>query len=116
MTPASAALEESPGDRAAEALVKAKRLHAKRGKRLEQLRRERLNEVVLQPLTGLSRDSYLPRTDAPTGAAGLAALEETLARFYRDALANAADVLGGLERTFARFARESEAMAASLRG
>jgi len=113
---AAAALEESPLDSAAETLVKAKRLHTKRGKRLEQLRRERLNEVVLQPLTGLSREAYLPRSHEKAVVEELALLEDTTARFYRDALTHAADVLGGLERTFARFARESEAMAASLRG
>jgi len=100
----------------AEDFPKAKRVHTKRGKRLELLRRERLNEVVLQPLTGLDRDEYLPPANASAGAAGLAGLEDGIARYYRDALIHGAHVLGGLERTFARFARESEDLAASLRG
>lgn len=95
--------------------AKAARLHTKRGKRLELLRKERLNEVVLQPLSGLDRAEYLPPEDA-VGAEGLALLEDSVARFYRDALTHAADVLGGLERTFDRFARESEDLAARLRG
>jgi len=95
--------------------AKAARLHAKRAKRLELLRNERLNEVVLQPLTGMDRAEYLP-AEGLAGAAGLATLEEITARFYRDALEHAAEVLGGLERTFDRFARESENLAATLRG
>lgn len=95
--------------------AKMARLHTKRAKRLELLRKERLNEVVLQPLSGMDRAEYLPAADL-AGAAGLATLEETTARFYRDALDRAADVLGGLERTFERFARESENLAATLRG
>ena len=95
--------------------AKAARLHGKRGKRLELLRKERLNEVVLQAIGGLERSEYLPPADL-TGGAGLAALEDRITRFYRDALIHAADVLGGLERTFERFARESEDLAAQLRG
>ena len=94
--------------------AKTARLHAKRGKRLELLRKERLNEVVLQPLSGMARTEYLPPEDA-AGAAGMALLEDAISRFYRDALKHAADVLGGLERTFDRFARESEDIAARLR-
>ncbi|MFH1532806.1 MAG: hypothetical protein ABIK09_18950 [Pseudomonadota bacterium] len=95
-------------------LQKAARLHDKRVKRLELLRKERLNEVVLQPVAGLDRAEYLPPEGA-VGAAGLASLEAIITRFYRDALVRAVDVLGGLERTFERFARESEELAASLR-
>jgi hypothetical protein len=110
------ALEARAGQMAGEVdEPKAARLHTKRAKRLELLRKERLNEVVLQPLTGMDRTEYLP-AEGLSGAAGLATLEETTARFYRDALARAADVLGGLERTFDRFARESENLAATLRG
>ncbi len=110
------ALEARAGSLAGEVgEPKAARLHTKRAKRLELLRRERLNEVVLQPLTGLDRAEYLP-AEGLSGAAGLATLEDTTARFYRDALEHAADVLGGLERTFDRFARESDKLAAALRG
>ncbi len=109
---ASAAMEA--GD-TGDAVKKAARLHTKRGKRLEFLRKERLNEVVLQPLTGLDRAEYLPPEDL-SGVSGLATLEDVTVRFYRDALTRAVDVLGGLERTFERFARESEDLAARLRG
>ena len=110
---AAAALEQGGGV-IGDTLKKAGRLHGKRGKRLELLRRERLNEVVLQPVAGLEREEYIPPSDA-AGVAGLALLEDCAARFYRDALKEAADVLGGLERTFERFARESEELAARLR-
>ncbi|MBM4371858.1 MAG: hypothetical protein FJ098_09400 [Deltaproteobacteria bacterium] len=81
----------------------AARLHGKRARRLEQLRQERLNEVVLQPLTGMAREEYLPPPEGP-----LPALEALIGRFYRDALRAGSGVLGGLERTFERFAAESE--------
>ena len=109
---ATAAIEAGE---AGDAVKKAARLHTKRGKRLELLRKERLNEVVLQPLTGLDRGEYLP-PEGLAGLSGLATLEDVTVHFYRDALTRAVDVLGGLERTFERFARESEDLAARLRG
>ncbi len=93
--------------------VGAARTHDKRRTRLEQLRRERLNEVVLQPLNGMNRDDYLPADQGNrTPVARAIHLEETISVFYRDAIRLAAQVLGGLERTFERFAKESDGLAA----
>ena len=111
------ALQTSPSTPAAEILVKGQRAHFKRRSRLDNLRRERLNEVVLQPLAGLDRADYLPPTAlGPPNVGELAALERILARFYRDANVRASSVLGGLQRTFERFARESDELAGSLVG
>ena len=93
--------------------------HKKRNKQLERLRRERLNEVVLQPITGMARETYLPHLVLPDDPAGametMAAAEEAAARFYEDAAGTAANVLSGLDRTFRKLAKESRTFAADLR-
>lgn len=122
----AAALEEqaaqSPACAAHQAaLAPMAHKHARRMQELERLARERLNEVVLQPLSGMVREEYLPPTALPEGDGAsvlsvLATLEETSARFYGDAAQRAVDVLGGLDRTFKRFAKEDTKRAAKLKG
>jgi len=101
-------------------LKKAARKHGKRGRELQRLRRERLNEVVLQPISGLARDEYLPPTELPENAvdavATVAAADEVTARFYEAAAAMAANALGGMDRKFRKLAKESLALAGALRG
>ena len=81
---------------------KAARKHGKRARQLEQIFRERLNEVVLQPLAGMDRAAYLPAEGI-----ALSALEALIARFYDDAATAAAEVLIGVDRTFRKWAEES---------
>ncbi len=97
------------------------RKHARRRMDLERLARERLNEVLLQPLSGMSRGDYLPPGQLPVGDASaaldvLAAMEESSARFFEDSATRARDLLGGLDRTFRRFAKEDARRAAKLKG
>ena len=103
---------------AAATLKTALKKHGKRGTQLAHMRRERLNEVVLQPLTGMDRADYLPPTELPTDpAAALAALagaEETAARFYDDAAALGGDVLMGVDKTFRKYSRQSRTWASQL--
>ena len=95
--------------------------HTKRGEHLARLRRERLNEVVLQTITGMERAQYIPVLDLPEDAdagqtlTALAALEERAVSFYTDGGRIAADVLAGVEKTFRKLARESGELAAALR-
>jgi hypothetical protein len=93
--------------------------HKKRGQQLEILRRERLNEVVLQSISGMDRAQYLPALDLPSDGAQAAlavvAVEETAARFYDAAAAKAVEVLGGLERTLRKLSQENRSLADSLR-
>ncbi len=102
-------------------LLACGRRHARRSERLSRLRRERLNEVVLQAISGLERARYLPVLDLPEDGdpprtlAAVAAVEETAASFYTDGGRVAADVLAGLEKTFQKLARESRDLAANLR-
>jgi len=94
--------------------------HTRRVKDLERLARERLNEVILQPLAGMSREEYLPLTalgsdDAAGILTALAGLERLSARFYGDAAERAVNLLGGLDRTFKRFVQEDLKRAQSLK-
>ncbi len=94
--------------------------HARRVQDLERLARERLNEVILQPLSGMVRDEYLPPEslagdDAATILEGLARLEELSARFYGDSAERAVNLLGGLDRTFKRFVKEDTKRAQELK-
>lgn len=102
-----------------DALESGARKHDKRHKQLERMKRERLNEVVLQPIKGMARDEYVPALELPAAPdqalATVAAADETTARFYDDAAAVAVNVLGGLDRTFRRLAKESRALASGLR-
>ena len=104
----------------ADALAACTRLHDKRAKELARLRRERLNEVVLQRIEGMTHTDYIPALaeDTSDGAQALAALataEETAARFYEDAGRAAKNVLTGLERTFSKYARKNRDQATALR-
>ncbi len=102
------------------ALAAMAKKHARRKSDLERLARERLNEVTLQPLSGMARDEYLPATGLPDGdgdaiMAMLAELEEGSARFYGDSAERALNLLGGLDRTFKRFVKEDLKRAQKLK-
>lgn len=103
----------------ADLLSRLQRDHRRRSRRLERLKREQLNEVVLEPISGMERDRYLPPAlptpdrDASQVIQDLAALEQNTARFYADSADHARGALSGLARTFrkmgdrsARFAEE----------
>ncbi len=99
-------------------LTDCARRHAKRGEQLERIRRERLNEVVLERIDGMDRAAYIPVLEPPSGekvTQGIVALEESSARFYDDAAGVAAHVLAGVEKTLRKLADENRSLAASLR-
>ncbi len=105
---------------AAKTLKTAIRKHGKRATQLANMRKERLNEVVLQPLTGMDRDAYLPPAEFPTDPAAalatLAAAEQAAARFYDDAAALGGDVLMGVDKTFRKYGKQSREWAGLLAG
>jgi hypothetical protein len=102
---------------ARERLEDCARRHDKRARQLDRLRRERLNEVVLQPIAGMNREDYLPPEAWPEAdtLGALVEVEGRAERFYRDAAVVAANVLGGLPRTFEKMAEECRDMADRLR-
>jgi hypothetical protein len=109
-----AAKDEAAADRR-DQLLGCASTHAKRHRQLERLRRERLNEVVLQAISGMDGADYLPAADARDLAAVVAA-EEATARFYDDAALIAANVLSGMDRKFRKLAAESRELARKLGG
>jgi hypothetical protein len=115
---ASRAAELPVSDTAAKTLKTAIRKHGKRAKQLANMRRERLNEVVLQPLSGMDRANYLPPSELPSDSgaalAALAGAEQTAARFYDDAAALGGDVLMGVDKTFRKFGNQNRGWAVEL--
>ena len=96
--------------------------HKRRSEQVDRIRRERLNEVVLQPIYGMERARYLPHNvivsdscEAEELLDGVAALEERVAAFYEETATRAQNVLGGVERTFKKLARESASFATGFR-
>lgn len=100
-----------------EALAEA---HKKRGDLLENTRREKLNEMILEPIQDLKRESYLIDTNVPKGvdvkaAAKFAAkIEETSARFYADSSKIAKMLLAEAARIMDRLGKENLANKAKL--
>ena len=96
--------------------------HRKRAEQLARMVQEQLNEMTLEPITGLDASDYLPPEDPPSGddAAARTAwarnLEERLARLYEDATRQAGHVLGGAARALQRLARQSRRALEELDG
>lgn len=114
---AQAALDGGDCASAESALKTSAKKHAKRSRELANMRRERLNEVVLQRIDGMDRAEFLPPTelgDDPTVA--VAEADEVTARFYEAAADVAAGVLGGMDRKFRKLAKKSREMAGAVRG
>jgi hypothetical protein len=115
---AEAALAREDCAGAAKALKTSAKKHAKRSKELANMRRERLNEVVLQRIDGMDRAEFQPPTELPGDAAAalatVAEADEVTARFYEAAADVAAGVLGGMDRKFRKLARKSRDMAAAV--
>lgn len=105
------ALEE-----AGEALVKSQanetaakiaETHRKRRRLLEEARREKLNEVTLEPISGFVAGQYLITADEPSLAV-LREFEANLTSFYRDAALLAKNIAPEIAKLFERFAKESQ--------
>lgn len=87
--------------------------HRSRVALLEETRREKLNEAVLEPITDIRGADYVVGTDVPKGAGvrasaeSAAAIEGTSARFYTDTARIAKSILHGAVRIFERMAKEN---------
>ena len=88
----------------------------KRVRRLEQARRELVNEMILESITGLDEEEYRVELDVgaeePERLRQARALEETAARFYRDAASRMP--IREVVRLFERLARENDKRRARL--
>ncbi len=93
--------------------------HADRHRLLERTRQQKLNEVVLEPITGLdgrrySYDASVPPTGQAVSRAS--ALEAVAARFYEESSVLAESFLTEAARTLRRLAEENHRNESRLRG
>ena len=94
--------------------------HRKRSELLEHTRREKLNEMILEPIQDLDSSNYLVETEVPDGLdmAGAKAfagkIEETSSRFYVDSSKTAQSLLAEAARILDKMGKENEAIKAKL--
>ena len=94
--------------------------HKKRGNLLEYTRREKLNEMILEPIQDLDSKKYIIDTKIPKGADLKAAarfaadIEETSARFYTDSSNIAKNLLSEGARILDKMAKENLANKAKV--
>jgi len=108
---ADAALKEAAGLLAKD--------HRERRKVLERARQQYLNEVILEPITGLDGRTYVidasPPSPEEVGEKALL-LEETAGRFYSDSAAVAEALLAEAARTFRKLAEGNARNVTRVRG
>ena len=107
---AAAFYEAGAQGRLTEPFTELARGSRKRRRRLEQARRELVNEMILESITGLDGENYAVSLDATVGETErlhqARLLETTAARFYRDAAAKMP--IREIVRLFERQAREND--------
>ena len=96
-----------------ESLDKLGEAHRKRWRFLEEARREKLNEVTLEPISGFEASKYLVKTDSITSTVRRE-FETTSAGFYRDAAGLVRSMAPEIARLFERLAKENESFALEL--
>lgn len=95
-------------------------LHKKRGELLEYTRREKLNEMILEPIQDLDSKKYIIDARVPKGvdlkaaARYAAGIEETSSRFYMDSSKIAKNLLSEGARILERMAKENLANKAKV--
>lgn len=83
-------------------------VYARRVQAIERLRRENVNEMILEPLEGVTSVDLAAAPDA-------AAFEERLAAFYEQAALAAAPVLAEVGSRFRQLAKQNREQARALR-
>src|SRR5512136_2707128 len=94
--------------------------HRKRGKLLEFTRQQKLNEMILEPISDLKREDYMistktPRSvDAKAAAKFAAAIEGTSSKFYLDSARVAKNLMAEAARIMEKLGKENLANKAKL--
>ena len=89
--------------------------HKKRSDVLEHTRREKLNEMILEPIQDLDKEKYIIETKVPTdldmaGAKAFASkMEDKASTFYLDASKVAKSLLAEAARILERMGKENQA-------
>ena len=94
--------------------------HRKRSDVLEHTRREKLNEMILEPIQDIDSSNYVIETEVPAGVDVAGAkefagkVELTSSRFYLDSSKTAKSLLAEAARILERMGKENEANKARL--
>ncbi len=107
----------TPGPAAETAAELAAQHEARRGL-LERTRQQKLNEMVLEPITGLDGTRYAYDADVHVASEireKAIALEEVAALFYRESASVASALLTEAARTFRKLGEENERNLAKVR-
>jgi len=105
---------------AAETFKALSAAHKKRTDLLEHTRREKLNEMILEPIQDLNRDDYMIPTEIPgsldvkSAAQFASKIEETSSRFYSDSSKVAKMLLAEAARIMDRLGKENMSFKAKL--
>ena len=105
---------------AAETFKALSAAHKKRGELLEFTRQQKLNEMILEPISELKGENYLIDTRTPKGVDVKAAakfaqkIEETSAKFYADSARIAKNLMAEAARTMDKLSKENLANKAKL--
>jgi rubrerythrin len=106
-------LKEPKAASAAETFKALSAAHKKRGELLEFTRQQKLNEMILEPISELKGENYLIDTKTPKGVDAKAAarfaskIEETSARFYADSARIAKNLMAEAARVMDRLGKEN---------
>jgi hypothetical protein len=101
----------------AEALTSLAEAHNKRYKLLEETRQQKLNEMILEPISGLERDKYLPEVDPINESAIVQqamAVEDKAGVFYEELSKTANELSREAAKVYKRMAKENGKLKAKL--
>mgnify|MGYP006304189663 CR=1 FL=1 len=91
--------------------------HKKRISLLEDTRQEKLNEMILEPITGVEREAYLPDVELNDQSEVMnksIALEENAQKFYTDLMEAAKELSREASKVYKQMAKENSKMLKKL--
>lgn len=104
---------------AADLLKSLAKDHKKRINLLEETRQEKLNEMILEPITGVEREAYLPDVELKESSEDVLqkaiALEENAQKFYTDLTEAAQELSREASKVYKRMAKENGKMLNKLK-
>jgi len=95
-------------------------IHKKRVSSLENMRQQKLNEMILEPIQDMKRENYLIDTkvpmvsDAKQAAKVAMKIEETSSKFYTDAAKSAKSIMAEATRFMDKLAKDNLAYKTKL--
>ncbi len=96
--------------------------HKKREGVLEHTRREKLNEMILEPIQTLDGSAFIPKLDVPadldvkSAAAFANSVEDTSSKFYLEASKVAKSLMAEAARIMERLGKENQTLSGKLSG